>query len=696
MLLYTTLQQVIINNQAITVPTYEYTKGDDVYLPAPPPLVVMRKKGKFKYCYLELYCGFDIETTNYIKGDIKEAYMYIWQFALVTRKEGAIYTGRSWEGFTDLIEKIISFYGINEAKRAIIWDANFSFEFQFIRKLFNWSTGEYDFFAKEERKPLLATYKGIEYRECLSISGGSLAQLAKDYTTTQKLTGDLDYSIIRNSMTKLTKQEMQYCFNDVIILVEFSFFIFEKYIKPDKRVPLTKTGLLRSEVKAELKNICNDIEAYKGYIQTCFPDEKSYKMYFRYLFRGGFVHSNFTLTNKVLSDCKCYDITSSYPARMNLSYYPVTPFKDDIFSISALKEKCCIMIIDFYNIITTTMHSIESLHKVIDGTNIKTDNGRVYKADYMRVMLTELDYANYCKFYKWERAQVITFQTAKRGKLPVFIRNVLNRHYLKKATLKAQGLNDTPEYAIVKSGVNSAFGLMVTRISLDKISYNNDTWVTDEVAINFKEEIEKQVLLPQWGIYVAAAARHELLTMVYNITKECGNVVIYCDTDSIKCLPHPKLQGIIDDYNKDIAIQLKEANLTDAAFSDLGMFDDEYKKDVVTRFKTLGAKRYLTEINGKKIKATIAGLPKNTISKQGKDPFELFDVNGMKIKAELSDKITTHYNDEYTSRIIDDGTNAVLMEEQTSVALYEIPFTMLTDKDYYNLLFNDALLRSKL
>ncbi len=675
----------------IDAPVIAYNKNK-IQLPTKAPVFMTQPKGKHKKGYYKLYCGFDIETTNVITADSKKAFMYIWQFAIATDKCGVVIIGRTWDEFAELIDYINEFYNTSETAKIIIFIANMGFEFQFMRSRLNWREDDFAFFAKEERKPLLATVGFVEFREALTISGGSLAQLANDYTTTQKLVGDLDYTIPRNHKTKLDLTELQYCINDVVILSEFSDFIFREYIVPSRRVPLTKTGLLRAEVKAELKKQCRRIDDYKAAVKTAFPSETEYKMYFRFLFRGGYVHSNFTLTNQVLRGCRAFDITSSYPARMNLSYYPVTPFLAEEFSVDALKEKCCIMIVDFYNIKNRFYHSIESGHKVIEGENIKLDNGRVYRADRIRVMLTELDVQNYFDFYVWEEMRIISFKTAKRGKLPRFIRDVLNKHYREKAALKAQGLNDTPRYSIVKSGVNSAFGLMVTRLSLDKVIFKNGQWMLDPVPLDYNKEVEGQFLLPQWGIYVAAAARHELLKMVYEIERVCGNIVIYCDTDSIKCLNHPKLDGIIEGYNRHIAKQLRNNNLTDPAFADLGFFDDEAKGHIITRFKTLGAKRYLTEYDGKKIKATIAGLPKKTILKQGVDPFKLFDVNGMQIAAENSDKLTTCYNDAYTSAWV----AGEFMEEETSVALYEIPFSMFTDKEYYNLLFNPAMMRNKL
>lgn len=678
-----------ISGQEITGAAYWVHDGCEITYPetGTEKRVIVRHKGRNKLSYIPLYMGFDIETTNYIHDNYKVAYMYIWQYALATDQEICVYLGRTWDDFVYLLDSIITHYGLCKSVRAICWDANMGFEYQFLRKHLQWTTDDYSFFAKEERKPLLCTYReGLEMREALTISGGSLAQLAKDYCTTQKLVGDLDYSIERNDLTPLTDTELSYCINDVVILAEFSANIFERFIRPDKKVPLTKTGILRSETKREFNTLVKNKNEYMQTILQAYPDERTYKLWFRWLFRGGFVHANYSLANQILTDMRAFDITSSYPARMNLSYYPVTPFRKCRYDAALLQTHCCIMIVDLYDVRSSTMHSIESGYKIIDSINPKYDNGRLYQADYIRVWLTELDWDNYQYYYKWSRFTIKYFATAKRGKLPIYLRSVLNRHYITKAELKAAGKSDTPEYAIVKSGVNSAYGLTVTRLCLDKVSCDGETWSTDPVALEYEKEKQKQILLPQWGIYVAAHARHELLQMVKTITEKCGNIIAYCDTDSIKCKDHPLLDGIIADYNKDIAAQLKAAGLTHPAFHDLGMFDDEYKGQRITRFKTLGAKRYLTEVNGK-VKATIAGLPKDVLLKYKEDPFDAFKADGMEIAADISNKLTTRYNDEEHSDIIAGRR----MHELSSVCLYSIPFTMLTENTYYEMIVHSAI-----
>ena len=159
--------------------------------------VWISKKGKRKKSYLELYIGFDIETYT-TPGHY--GYMYIWQFSIYGKMGNFIIIGRTWNEFKELIETLIKHLGLCSERRIIIGVANLSFEHQFIKRHFagRWS----NVFAKEKRAPIYAVIDNcIEFRDILMITGGSLKTLAKEYTKTQKLTGDLDYSIPRNYST---------------------------------------------------------------------------------------------------------------------------------------------------------------------------------------------------------------------------------------------------------------------------------------------------------------------------------------------------------------------------------------------------------------------------------------------------------------------------------------------------------------
>lgn len=661
--------------------------------------------------YYKLYMGFDIETSNVTKevhrltktGRISKvtdtkhmAFMYHWQIALASDDTAHVFMGRYWSEFERLMQLLTVHYKLDFNKRIICWIANTSFEFQFIRKRFEWDPD--DLFAREERHPMKFRTGGWEFHEALTISGGSLAQLAKDYTTTQKLKGDLDYDIFRSGKTALTQEEKSYCINDVVILSEWSKYIFDTYIIPDRKIPLTKTGLLRAECRAELMRMLGPDGArqYMQLIREAFPSQDVYEFWFRYFFRGGYVHSNILMTGVTIKRVKGYDRTSSYPAEMllKLNHYPITPFKAEEFSEEALKNKCCVMVVRFKNIRRRWSHSIESKSKAIELEHSKEypiviDNGRIAQAGKLTVMLNELDYEIYNRFYIWDDMEVLSFETSERGPLPIFIRKVLAKYYKQKATLKKSGKSDTVEYVISKQKVNSFFGMMVTRIELDKIIYEGDEWKILEKELDFEDEIKSQFLLPQWGIWVTSLARYELLIPAADITEKIGDGrnkngagVVYDDTDSIKVYdPTGEAEKIIEEYNRKQAELIEAAGLKDPAFNDLGMYDHEGTYD---RFKTLGAKRYLTEEHGK-IKATIAGLPKASILNVEGDPFDAFDADGMLIDAEISLKNGISYIDEPTTYTAPDGE---VMSELSSAGIFDMSFKMNLDKIYYSLVID--------
>lgn len=374
-------------------------KVEDVYnymLRCDAPKVQM-KKGKYAYAYKVIECGFDIETTNVITESYKYAFMYHWQLVL----NDMVILGRTWDTFVDLLHRIIQENDLNNRNRLIIWVANLSFEFQFIRKLVEVNR----IFAKEQRQPLMGlVFDCIEFRDCLAISGGTLEQLAKDYTTTQKLVGDLDYKKQRNSHTPLTQEEVNYCINDVVILGEWARYIFDTYIIPHHYIPITKTGILRRKVIDSASMF--DIEIIKSAIYNCYPDYKLYQNMMKWLFRGGMVHANVLYVDRVIENVTTVDFTSSYPAVMNQCYFPRSKFTKldepmDVFNY--LDTRCCIFVATFKNIHTSTTHSIESSNKIINAVNPLYDNGRLVKADSITVFITELDYLNYLDFYRWEK-----------------------------------------------------------------------------------------------------------------------------------------------------------------------------------------------------------------------------------------------------------------------------------------------------
>ena len=274
-------------------------------------------------------------------------------------------------------------------------------------------------------------------------------------------------NVVADKITdKITDKDLQYCYNDVAIVAEFMEYLFKTYIIPDKFIPLTKTGLLRREVKKEIASkgagVKRDImsEIYRCYI----PNHDLYTTFMKYLFRGGYTHSNIRHTGHVVEGVSSVDFTSSYPYTM-LAYdgFPVSPLKrehpDDFWKIYNEGKLCMMCRVIFTNLSAKTDHSIESSSKCISlSHNAIIDNGRIRRCAQCEVILTEIDFTMYRLFYRFDDMKVVWLYTSIKGRLPRYLLMPLARAYEKKARMKHEGKGGSPEYALYKSLVNSSFG----------------------------------------------------------------------------------------------------------------------------------------------------------------------------------------------------------------------------------------------
>lgn len=677
---------MIIDTSYKAVTFQEFIQDSKFYL-QPLSLVWFAKNGKHKRAYLELYCGFDIET--YTIPLNHHAYMYIWQFSIYG-KENIIVYGRTWSEFCIFIKTLKEVLELSPSKRLIVAVANLSYEFSFIKRWFTWSK----IFAKELRQPVYAFLDDcIEFRDVLMITGGSLKTLAKEYTITQKRSGDdLDYKKVRTYLTPIDGKALEYCLVDVAILAEYMSYLFDTYIKPEHFIPLTKTGLLRREVKKAMgKNYDIKREIYR-----CYPSDFSfYTLLMKWCFRGGYTHSNLRHTGHIIDGIRARDITSSYPYTM-LCYdgFPVSPLKREnpIYFEDRLSsgDYCIIFDVIFTGLRAKTDHSIESKSKCVTiSKNAIIDNGRIRCAT-CEVWITELDFFVYQMFYEWVSMNIINMWTSKKGCLPKYLLLPLAKAYEKKAKMKHDGLSDTTEYALYKSLVNSAYGMTVTRLVTHEVmlSQLDYTWYYDNSNFDYEEEKKKAFLLPQWGIYVCAYSRFRILSAIYDI----GEDAIYSDTDSIKYIgEHEQYFETINKYTqKNVKKVCKKLDLPIEYFYDLGSFEKEYGGNEV-KGKFLGAKRYIIS-DGKKDIVTIAGLPKKALNQyvdrinlqrdmfeygERKNVYDYFE-NNMLMNVDVSLKNAVAYFDSPHEDIID----GVLCAELSSAGIYPIDFTMKLDTFY--------------
>lgn len=632
-----------------------------------------------KVTYLNIESAFDIETTSLINDGVKTAFSYIWMFGLGL--ENTIYYGRTWDEFIDLCEKLQDYYGLSETKRLIIYVHNLGYEFQFMRKLFNWL----NVFSLSERKPIkaLSSY-GIEFRCSYVLSGYSLANTAKNLQKhkVNKLVGDLDYSLIRTHVTPLTSTELEYCKNDILVVLAYINEQIEQYSDITK-IPLTNTGRVRTYVKNRCyyddtnhrKSGKGKYIRYRKLMSDLTLDSAIYKQLKR-AFQGGFTHSNPEHTNKVLSDVDSIDLTSSYPTVMLADKFPMSRAKgvlvETLDEVRRLSSKYCILLdIKLVNVTNKIKYeSYISESKCFNLIKPVINNGRIYSAESLCTTITDVDLDIISAVYNWDLISVQNVRVFNKGYLPKPIIESILDLYEDKTTLK--GVNGKEiEYLLSKGMLNSVYGMSVTDVVKNNHTYDNE-WGVELVDINEKIDeyntSRNRFLFYPWGIWVTAYARRNLWSAILNI----GDDYIYSDTDSIKFLNPTKHKGYITNYNKHIGIKLCKMmdfykldksrlnpKTIDGINKPLGVWDYEGNYSL---FKTLGAKRYLVYADGK-FELTVAGLSKKNginymVNSSNNNPLEVFEMFNDKlyIPSENTGKMTHTYIDNEIELLVKDYT----------------------------------------
>ena len=620
--------------------------------------------------YYNVPAGFDIEVSSFYQGEKKpenkRGIMYIWQFGIFN----LVTTGRTWKEFEVLISMLQKILSLNENRRLVVYVHNLPYEFQFIRKHFDWD----EVFILTERKPVYATTGGIEFRCSLKLAGGkSLANVAKDLQKykVEKAVGNLDYEQIRTPLTPLTEKELLYCENDIRVIL---CYIQEK-IEQDgdiTKIPLTNTGYVRNYCR---KECYSRWKPYRKVMESLTLEADEYSQLKR-AFQGGFTHANAHYVGKVLDKVGSHDFTSSYPAVMVLEKFPMTKaeYISNGINESELMEllitRCCLFDIEIWGLMPKLFneHPI-SRYKCPVCENAIVDNGRIVMAEHIITTITEQDFFVYTEFYTWDRIEIKNLRTYQKNYLPKnFVKSVLNL-YEKKTVLKdVEG--EEVNYMISKNMINAAYGMMVTDPIRDELTYSDNTFYT--IPKNIAEGIDKyntnirRFLFYPWGVWVTAYARANLFSGII----EMGDDYVYSDTDSIKSMNTERHEDYFNSYNAQILDKIELAsqyhNLDKSLFAPytkkgkqkiIGVWDDE---GVYDKFKTLGAKRYLTmkgvQSTEPKYMITLAGSNKKKTMEYlvgTGDPFGKF-TDGLSIPPENSGRLILSYIDnETTGTVVD-------------------------------------------
>lgn len=664
---------------------------------------IIKSKDKI---YYNLAMSFDIETSSFyedkngviytnddyrklkntVKAD-KKAIMYIWQFAI----EENVIIGRTWNDFLYFCKKLYDFLNLKE-RYIVVYVHNLSYEFQFICKWFNWI----DIFADSERKPIKATTDTHFIFKCsYRLSGYSLEVLANNLKShnIKKMVGDLDYNLIRNSKTPISKEELKYCENDVLIVTSYIDEQINEFGNIEK-IPLTQTGKVRRYVRKQ----CFQNKEYQYFIKELTIEKPEY-MLLKNAFMGGFTHCNAMYTNKICQNVTSYDFTSSYPTVLISEKYPMSKGKEVYITtetelLNLIKNYCVLVDLQFTNIKTSFMYEqIISYSKCRNVKNPLINNGRIVQADTLTITCTDVDFLNIRDFYKWDNMKIGLCYIYKKDYLPKeFIKTILHL-YKSKTELKGVDGKEV-EYLHSKELLNSLYGMCVTSIVHDTISFNGAEWTTengnlDEELKNYNTD-KNRFLFYHWGVWCTAYARNNLYTGI----KECKDDYIYSDTDSIKIFNADKHKNYFEKYNEWIVQKLEKClkyhnipidyispKTIKGESKTLGIWDFD---GFYTDFKTLGAKRYIYRKDDK-ISITVCGLSKKSgkeFIENQKKPF-LFFNDGMFVDCEHTGKMTHTYIDREIENVITDYLgNQAYYHEKSFIHLEKTDY-LLSLSDMY-------------
>lgn len=572
---------------------------------------VKRKRGnnggKSKRDLKDLVCAFDIETSNI--PDIEQASMYIWQLQI---DELGTIIGRTWDEYRQLLARVCDVLGENES--IVFYVHNLSFEFQFLRGIYPFQPDEV--FCMDSRKILYCSMFGekIVYRCSYIHSNMSLAEYTKKMGVEHvKLSGaDFDYRETRYPWTPLTDEQIAYCVHDVRGLVE----ALKKEMEVDGdtliTIPLTSTGYVRRDAKRAMKQVSHTL------VPSILPDEKTFIL-LREAFRGGNTHANRYYAGRIITDVASADRSSSYPDTqvncefpMSRFYYKGDATMKELDRYINVLDKAVVMRVALWGVRLRDPYwgapylARDKCRKIIEPTY---DNGRILECKYCETTITDVDLRILLDEYDFDNFKAFDVAFARYGKLPRPLVEETINYYRKKTELKNVEGQEI-YYMKSKNKLNSIYGMMAQNPAKETILFKDNEYIKDDIPLaeRLKEANRRAFLAYQWGCWVTAWARYRLEEGI----RLAGDQFVYCDTDCVKYVRDIDWRA----YN---AQRIKDST-ANGAFADdpsgerhyMGVYEQE-KTD--QRFKTLGAKKYAFEQDGKTY-ITVAGVNKRIGGKE--------------------------------------------------------------------------------
>lgn len=544
----------------------------------------------------------DFETATWLEDE-----SYVWAWALCDIEDpDKVDIGNSIDSFFERIKKENNPY---------VYFHNLKFDGEFI--LYYLMSNGYEYVEKRERRnntfSTLISDMGLFYQievyfevgkktkkvtfiDSLKIINQTVESMPKTFKIPENKL-EIDYNLPREVGHILTKEEIDYVRNDVVIVARALSYLFNM-------------GLTRmtagSNALGEYKNIMKLNRFRALYKPLNYEIDKD----IRRAYRGGFTYCNPLYKGKTTGSGEVLDVNSLYPSVM---YNEILPFGEPFFYTGEyVDDKVYPLYIQrltcSFKIKEGKIPTIQIKHSRFVDNEYITDSG----IEPVALTLTSIDLKLFLEQYD---VYDLHYECGWKFK---GMRGLFTTYIDKWIEVKNESTitGNKGMRQVAKIMLNSLYGKFATSLDVQsKIPYLED----DIVKYRLGEKDKKDGVYLPMGAFITAYARDKTIRTsqaikTYSIEKYGKDLYCYSDTDSIHTLlPIEELQKFceIDDVK-------------------LGAWKHESH---FTRAKFIRQKTYLEEIDGE-INITCAGLPNRCYDQVTWENFK----EGLKVDGKLAFK----------------------------------------------------------
>lgn len=665
-----------------------------------------------QHAYAPYIAAFDLESTNYPAAGL--AWMYVWSFAIGDQ----VAYGRTWDDLREFAANVKAALHINYHHKLVVYVHNLKFDFGFFRSEL---PIDGKILAKSKHEIVCCTVCDcMEYRDSYNYTEMALSRMGEEIGLS-KLTG-YDYAKIRHAKTPLTDSELAYISRDVEVLVKYYTAEAKRYGDPG-RIPYTATQRVKKILYAHEsasggKSLKSMVSARQ--LDHKKPEDQKILKKLRTAFFGGYNYCTIACKNQVIPDVDDWDANSHYIAQILLHKYPLTRFAPlptprTVEQLEDMRRKRgpyrnkALLITLSYRDLESKLPDVAFLpiyaknYHMIDLTDRRSMRAqKLLRSDAGTMTLTDIDFELLCKYYS-NSTKIVILEVlgSDMGYLPDYITDTCVDLYAKKSAAKSKlhairqqrvpTAAEEAEYNRIKAYLNRIYGIFVQDpIRAAYICINGSVEIDKDKRITSTQTRYSPVLY-QWGVWVAAWARYELLSLFWALCLDMPHdittynyQILYCDTDSIKGygLDTDKIQAYNSTIRREVEDYCRRRRLDPQTLAGLGEFEREH----YVAFKTTGIKQYCFATDNGDFVYRVSGLARPRVDDDGREVsyFSQFCTIADKFAAFDADMIIPPEQTGLMQTIFGGRRDAITVEDYTGIqdTITVNSFVLLTPKGF--------------